>query len=510
MESLPAEKTKILYVEDNPVNMALVKRLLTVAGYEVLEAGNGVEGIRVAKEEFPALIIMDINLPDMGGHEASTKIKGMEALREIPIIALTANVLPGDRERSLTAGCDGYISKPVDIKSFVPEVEKYLKGKRENVSEEEESNYLREYSSRLVDSLESKVEELKGLNEELEKRVEERTRELVDSNAKLEERNRALRGKQKIIEASQRELGELLTETSRQKLELEKTLDNLGRTQGQLLHSEKMASIGQLAAGVAHEINNPIGFIASNVGILGDYMEDLKGLITLYEQGCKGLCAESEDLFAFNRDVDAFKEEIDYQFIVGDTEKIVDETREGTERVVKIIEDLKNFSHVDQAEKKHMDINLGIETTLSIVNNELKYKAKLVKEYGDIPQVECFPQQINQVFMNLLVNASQAIEEQGEIRVKTLSDGGKVVVRISDTGSGIAPEVMNRIFDPFFTTKPVGKGTGLGLSISYEIIKKHGGHIGVESEAGKGTTFSVELPATKRRIEGDKTQNTDR
>lgn len=510
MESISAEKTKILYVEDNPVNMALVKRLLVGAGYEVLGAGNGIEGIRVAKEEIPALIIMDINLPDMGGHEASTKIKGMEALRDIPIIALTANVLPGDRERSLTAGCDGYISKPVDIKNFVPEVEKYLRGKRENVSEEEESGYLREYSSRLVDSLESKVEELKGLNEELEKRVEERTRELEDSNVKLEERNGELRKKQEIIEESQRELGELLTETSRQKLELQKTLDNLGRTQGQLLHSEKMASIGQLAAGVAHEINNPIGFIASNVGIVGDYIEDLKGLITLYEEGCNSLCAESEGLCAFNKEVDAFKEEIDYRFIVGDTEKIVAETRDGTERVVKIIENLKNFSHVDQAEKKHMDINLGIETTLNIVNNELKYKAKVIREYGEIPQVKCFPQQINQVFMNLLVNASQAIEEKGEVRVETSIEGGKVVVRISDTGSGIAPEAMNRIFDPFFTTKPVGKGTGLGLSISYEIIKKHGGHIGVESEVGKGTTFSIELPTTIRRIEGDKKQNTDR
>ena len=505
MESISAEKTKILYVEDNPVNMALVKRLLTAAGYEVLEAGNGVEGIRVAKEEVPALILMDVNLPDMGGHEASTKIKGMEALRDIPIIALTANVLPGDRERSLTAGCDGYISKPVDIKSFVPEVEKYLRGKRENVSREEESGYLREYSKSLVDSLELKLEELNGLNEDLEKRVEERTRELEGSNAKLEKRNRELKGKQEIIEESQRELGEVLTETSRQKLELEKTLDNLGRTQGQLLHSEKMASIGQLAAGVAHEINNPIGFIASNVGILGDYIEDLKGLIILYEKGCNALCAEGERLCVFNRDVDAFKEEIDYSFIMGDTEKIVDETREGTERVVKIIEDLKNFSHVDQAEKKHMDINLGIETTLNIVNNELKYKAKVVREYGDIPRVECFPQQINQVFMNLLVNASQAIKEQGEIMVKTSIDGDKVVAMISDTGCGIAPEEMNRIFDPFFTTKPVGKGTGLGLSISYEIIKKHGGHIGVESEVGKGTTFSIELPATKRRIEGDKT-----
>lgn len=510
MESISAEKIKILYVEDNPVNMALVKRLLTIAGYEVLAAGNGVDGIRVAREEVPALIIMDVNLPDMGGHEATTKIKGMEGLKDIPVVALTANVMPGDRERSLTAGCDGYISKPVDIKNFVPEVEKYLRGKVENVSEEEESAYLREYSRDLVDSLESKVDELKGLNEELEKRVEERTRELVDSNAKLEERNRDLREKQEIIEESRREVGELLTETWRQKLELEKTLDNLGRTQGQLLHSEKMAAIGQLAAGVAHEINNPIGFIASNVGILGDYMEDLKGLITLYEKGCKEICADNEGLSVFYTDIVAYKEEIDYRFIMGDTEKIVDETREGTERVVKIIEDLKNFSHVDQAEKKHMDINLGIETTLSIVNNELKYKATVVKEYGDIPLVECFPQQINQVFMNLLVNASQAIEEQGEIRVKTSIEGGEVVVRISDTGNGIAPEVMNRIFDPFFTTKPVGKGTGLGLSISYEIIKKHGGHIGVESEVGKGTTFSVELPATKRRIEGDKTQNIDR
>jgi len=173
---------------------------------------------------------------------------------------------------------------------------------------------------------------------------------------------------------------------------------------------------------------------------------------------------------------------------------VISESQEGTQRVKTIVQDLKQFSHVDKGKLELADINKGIESTLHIVWNELKYKADVIKEYGDIPQIECLPQQLNQVFMNLLVNAAQAIATHGEIRIKTRREGNKVIVEISDTGAGIPKENLDRIFEPFFTTKEAKKGTGLGLSVAYGIIQKHNGEIEVESEVNKGTTFRVILP----------------
>jgi two-component system NtrC family sensor kinase len=184
---------------------------------------------------------------------------------------------------------------------------------------------------------------------------------------------------------------------------------------------------------------------------------------------------------------------------VDDTEDIkglITESLDGSERVRKIVQGLKSFARVDEAEYKYADINECIESTINIVWNELKYKATLKKDYGNLPLTKCYPQQINQVFMNLLINAGHAIESQGEITIKTWAEDGSIWVAISDTGHGIPKEDLNKIFEPFFTTKEVGKGTGLGLSITYEIVQKHDGEITVESEVGKGTTFTVRLPIT--------------
>ena len=337
--------------------------------------------------------------------------------------------------------------------------------------------------------------------EEKNRYITELNHDLEIVNAKLEDKNRELEGKQRIIEEGHRRLEKLLSERTRQKRDLEDALKKLQLTQSQLLQSEKMASIGQLAAGVAHEINNPIGFINSNMTSLGSYFEDIMRLLKRYEEGFEAICPDSEEAAAFKRDVAGIKEEIDYGFLIEDIENVIAETIEGTERVAKIVQDLKSFSHVDQAEKKYVDINSGIESTLNIVRHELKYKAEVIKEYGELPEVECYPQQLNQVFMNLLVNASQAIEKAGKIMIKTWSEGDKVFVRISDTGKGIPPQVIGRIFEPFFTTKPVGSGTGLGLSISYNIIRNHGGNITFESEVGKGSSFTIEIPVRQRRNE---------
>jgi signal transduction histidine kinase len=257
-----------------------------------------------------------------------------------------------------------------------------------------------------------------------------------------------------------------------------------------------MSSIGQLAAGVAHEINNPVGFINSNLTTLNEYLADMKRLFGMYAPLDRVMKDQRyEEAGQIHQDIEKFKQEIGIEFIVEDLTKILDESKEGVERVTSIVKSLKDFSHVDTGDKRvEFDLNEGLESTLRIVWNELKYKAEVIREYGEIPKVSGLPQQINQVFMNLLVNAAQAIHDKGKIKIRTYKGNGWVNVEISDTGTGMSDEVKRRVFEPFFTTKPVGKGTGLGLSIVYGIMEKHHGKIEVESEVGKGTKFTVRLP----------------
>jgi len=317
---------------------------------------------------------------------------------------------------------------------------------------------------RMVNSLKWAEEQLKNYSQNLENMVEERTAEL----------NKALR--------------------------------DLQNTQSQLLQSEKLASIGQLAAGVAHEINNPVGFVKSNLGTMNEYMEDLMKLVDHYkileatlgkEKDIRGDGALQKAL----ENIQKAKDEIDLSFILDDFKNVIDESFEGMARVSKIVSDLKDFAHVDKAELEHADINKGIESTLNVVWNELKYKARVIKDLGNIPLVKCYPQRMNQVFVNILINAAQAIEDRGEIRITTRADNGHVEIRISDTGKGIPPDVLPKIFDPFFTTKGVGKGTGLGLSMAYNIIQRHKGTIDVDSEVGKGTTFIIRLETDPDLVE---------
>ncbi len=264
----------------------------------------------------------------------------------------------------------------------------------------------------------------------------------------------------------------------------------LEEAQNQLLQSEKMASIGQLAAGVAHEINNPIGYVYSNLGTLEKYVRDTFGMIDLYEQA-EATIADP----AMRATLRAARDKLDIAFLKEDLRDLMTESKDGITRVKQIVQNLKDFSHVDAADEWHMsDLRRGLESTLNIVNNEIKYKADVIREYGELPEVECLSSQLNQVFMNLLVNAAHAIEERGTITVRSGHQNDGVWVSVTDTGHGIAPEHLKKIFDPFFTTKPIGKGTGLGLSLSYGIIQKHHGRIEVQSEIGKGTTFTVYLP----------------
>jgi PAS domain S-box-containing protein len=272
--------------------------------------------------------------------------------------------------------------------------------------------------------------------------------------------------------------------------ELQQINQRLQEAQNQLLQSEKMASIGQLASGVAHEINNPIGYVFSNLGTLDRYLTDIFAVLDCY-QSIEGAITDP----ASRARVDAAKQAADLAYIQGDLPALLAQSREGIGRVTKIVRDLKNFSRSASDEPcQWADVHAGIDSTLNIVANELKYKVVVHKQYGALPQIECRPSQINQVIMNLLVNGAQAISTQGSIWIRTGVEGDGVWLEFEDSGTGIPAENLNRIFDPFFTTKPVGKGTGLGLSLAYGIIKDHGGRIDVESVVGTGTTFRIWLP----------------
>ncbi len=285
---------------------------------------------------------------------------------------------------------------------------------------------------------------------------------------------------------------------------LEDALHRLRDSQAHILQSEKMASIGQLAAGVAHEINNPTGFVSSNLktltGYVGNMLELLfsyRELASLVEGRRNAVEDEARRLSAIRK----VEKEIDLEFLQEDILDLIRESREGMDRIKKIVMDLKDFAHPEDEEKKFADLNACIDSTLNIVWNEIKYKADLKKHYDDIPPLFCFPRQLNQVIMNLLVNASQAIEDHGTIDVSTRYENGNIQLVVKDNGAGIPAKHLTKIFDPFFTTKPVGKGTGLGLHLVYSIVKKHGGSIQVRSEVGKGTEFQITLPAETASVE---------
>ncbi|MDJ0772605.1 MAG: ATP-binding protein [Mastigocoleus sp. MO_167.B18] len=319
-----------------------------------------------------------------------------------------------------------------------------------------------------------------------------------------------------LIERST-QLGELnqhlqseIKERKQAEIELQQTLRELQNTQAQLIQTEKMSSLGQLVAGVAHEINNPVNFIYGNITHAVQYTKDILELVQLYKQELPypGLGIQQKT------------EEIDFDFIFQDFPKILNSMEIGAERIRQIVLSLRNFSRLDESEMKAVDIHDGLESTLLILQNRLKSRPeypeiKIIKQYGQIPPVECYPGQLNQVFMNIMVNAIDALEdvfikqnkekqlEPGLIRIHTeIIQKNRVAIAIVDNGPGITEEVKRKLFDPFFTTKEVGKGTGLGLSISYQIIvEKHAGSLKCQSELGKGTQFLIEIPLQQKQLQ---------
>lgn len=283
-------------------------------------------------------------------------------------------------------------------------------------------------------------------------------------------------------------------------LEVGRVTQEVKKTHSQLLHQEKLASIGHLAAGVAHEINNPMGFITSNLKMMIDYSNDMTKAIRIYSDFLEDLKKTEPSLMQSNdspvqlNHVQEQIEKLDLDYLLDDIPNLLNESLDGAERINKIVSDLKDFAHPGEEKPTQADLVQCIESTLNIVWNELKYKATMIKSYSKIPPIYCYPRQLNQVIMNLLVNSAQAIEKKGEIEITTRDCGDFVELSIRDTGSGIPEENISKLFDPFFTTKEVGKGTGLGLNLVYNIINKHHGTIDVKSQIGNGTTFTIKLP----------------
>jgi len=303
--------------------------------------------------------------------------------------------------------------------------------------------------------------------------------------------------KQKAFELARSEKKYRLLATSLDK-EVKRKAEEIRQAQERLMQQEKMASIGQLAAGVAHEINNPMGFITSNLNSLEEYTGEIIRFTTLQRTLIRH--AAEADLLAKEaearllQELQAFDKQADIDFILGDIPPLLKESIDGAERIRKIVQDLKDFSHPGEEELTTADINANLDKSINIVGSELKYKVTLEKSYANLPPVQCYARQLDQVFINLLVNAAQAIADKGTITVTTGYDATHAIVAISDTGAGIPKDKLKRIFDPFYTTKPVGKGTGLGLNVVYNILKRHRGSISVKSEVGKGTTFTLRLP----------------
>ena len=299
----------------------------------------------------------------------------------------------------------------------------------------------------------------------------------------------------KLAESALRESEASLKEKT---LNLKNTLRKLQQTQAKLIQTEKMSSLGQLVAGIAHEINNPVSFIHGNVNHALEYITNIIDLLNLYRHHHS----------QYHLEIDQKSQEIDLEFILIDLPKLLKSMQVGTDRITKIVDSLRNFSRLDEAEHKPVDIHEGLENTILILQYKLKgqtgdLNVEIIKEYGELPLVECFAGQLNQVFMNILSNAIDALPKttmNPTIRIKTELVGDRVVIAIADNGVGITPDIQKRLFDPFFTTKPIGQGTGLGLAISYQIIvEKHRGTLQCFSELGKGTEFRIEIPPIKSK-----------
>jgi signal transduction histidine kinase len=301
----------------------------------------------------------------------------------------------------------------------------------------------------------------------------------------LEEYNRNLEAK---VEKRTMEISRKNQELRIQKEELRTTLEHLKQSQFQLIQAEKMASLGQLVAGIAHEINNPVNFINAGVESLNINLAEIRQVLDIYHE------ITSRNVDSKLKEIENIKEKIEYKETLAEIEKLISSIKNGTKRTTEIIKGLRTFSRMDEDIIRTADVHEGLDSTLILLQNRFRNRIEIIKNYSDLPQIECYPGQLNQVFMNILSNAIDSIDGNGKIIIETSREEGMIRISIKDSGRGIPENVKEKIFEPFYTTKEVGKGTGLGLSISHGIIEKHNGRITFVSEAGKGSEFIVTLP----------------
>ncbi len=535
------KKLTILIVDDDEIDRMAVKRSLksSALNIKIEEAKSAIECISILKCEQFDCVFLDYLLPDGDG---LTTLKSLRAAEiNVPVIMLTGH---GNEElivEMIQAGASDYIPKgkmkPDVLEHSIRNAIRICsidEARREAVDELKKSN------KKNIDILESITDAFMAidnewcfsyLNSQAEQFIRQERAELIGKEIwpylmkisswfhellrkamteKVSVSREGLCGSQDMwiethVYPNQEGISVYINDITerkrdqqalqRDKEEQKILISKLKSTQNQLLQSEKMASIGQLAAGMAHEINNPIGYINSNLGTMLDHIKALLTVLAAYNEHDALL---AQDVEAYKH-IQEIKKQTELEYLKEDIIELINESKEGVSRVMSIVQDLKDFSHVDEADWQCVDLHRGLDSTLNIANNEIKYTAEVIKEYGDLPLVECIPAQINQVIMNILVNAAHSIETNGTITIRTGTNGEEAWLEISDTGRGISSEHITRIFDPFFTTKPVGKGTGLGLSLSYGILEKHGGRLEVDSEVGKGSTFRICLPVRHKQ-----------
>ncbi len=527
--------------------------VLSTEGYICYTTNDGNEIIELAFEMKPDIVFLDLFLLKISGFEVCRRLKNNPTTSSIPIIIITRSIEQDLKMKCLEAGANDLLLKPLNslevkikTRNFI-NLKKYQELELQNVVLSQTmkliENAKREWESifdcvndiiilidqkdtilrinkRLVELMETDFQHILGkkFQDVLKKGLfnfvvlDSGDIELHHSKGRyfnfniyyLQDFNETIKNAAVIVLqdiTNVRRLTKKLENSNKmlevKHSELEKAYLELKSAQAQILQQEKMASIGQLASGIAHEINNPTGFLMSNLNTLLKYSSRIKEFISFQDNIItaihKGFSLKEETVEELKRKRKSLK----IEYLLEDMESLVKESIEGAERIKLIVQDLKSFSRIDEAEFKLADINEGIESTINILWNELKYKATIKKELGILPKTYCNLGQLNQVFMNLLLNAVQAIEKKGEINIKTWYEADKIYVSISDNGVGIPEDKINRIFEPFFTTKPVGQGTGLGLSIAYDIIRKHRGNIDVRSKVGEGTTFTVKIPVTQ-------------